>query len=337
MPKLDPARLLRIRDGVYAADLLIVAVAELDLFGWLDTRGPIHEEQLREEFGLAARPCDVMVTYLVALGLLKRDPHQGIAVTELGATFLSPRSRSDLGPYFASLRERPACAELLHVLRSGEPVAWASAGGSKDWTGRLDDPEFARRITAAMDARGAALASACAAALKDLPYASALDLGGGSGVYARALLEQRPGLRAAVLERPPVDDAARTILRELAEDRLDVISGDMFDSVPTGFDLHLFSHVLHDWGEEQVRELLKGSFAALPPGGWLIDHDTHIDASKSGPLPVAEYSVLLMHSTHGKCWSTSELAALLRDTGFVVHDHRPTAADRAALIALKPD
>jgi 3-hydroxy-5-methyl-1-naphthoate 3-O-methyltransferase len=93
---------------------------------------------------------------------------------------------------------------------------------------------------------------------------------------------------------------------------------------------------LLDWEESRVGRLLAASHAALPPGGWLVDHDIHINADKSGPLPVAEYSVLVMHSTPGKCWSTGELGAMLAETGFTVHDHRPTVADRAALIARKP-
>jgi O-methyltransferase domain len=333
----DPTVLLRTRDGIYAPDLLTVAITELDLFGWLQANGPCDQVRLRESLGLAARPCDVLVTYLVALGMLERTGDGRLTATSTAAGFLCPGSPTDLGAYFASLRERPACSELLGVLRTGEPASWASAGRDDDWAGRLDDPRFARRITAAMDARGSALAPALAGALADLPFASALDIGGGSGVYVRALLEQRGGLVAAVLERPPVDDAARTILRDLGEDRVGVITGDMFaEPLPSGFDLHLFSHVLHDWDEAEVRQLLAASFVALEPGGWLVDHDAHINMEKSGPLPVAEYSVLLMHSTHGKCWSVSELAAMSIDTGFAVHDHRETAADRAALIARKP-
>lgn len=73
------------------------------------------------------------------------------------------------------------------------------------------------------------------------------------------------------------------------------------DPLPDGHDVHLFSQVLHDWDAEQVAHLPAASFSALPAGGWLLDHDTHIDADKRGPLPVAEYSVLLMHSTFGNC------------------------------------
>jgi hypothetical protein len=85
-----------------------------------------------------------------------------------------------------------------------------------------------------------------------------------------------------------------------------------------------------------VRQLLSASFVALEPGGSLVDHDTHINATKTGPLPVAEYSVLLMHSTPGKCWSLDELGAFLEETGFVEVDCRPTAADRTAIIARRP-
>jgi hypothetical protein len=48
----------------------------------------------------------------------------------------------------------------------------------------------------------------------------------------------------------------------------------------------------------------------------LIIHDAFINAAKTGPLHVGEYSCLLMHSTQGKCYSTGEYAALLDEAGF---------------------
>jgi len=59
------------------------------------------------------------------------------------------------------------------------------------------------------------------------------------------------------------------------------------DDLPGSFDTHLYSQVLHDWDAPRVEHLMAASFAALPPGGWLVDHATHIDADKRGPLPVA--------------------------------------------------
>lgn len=349
----DPTALYRVRDGVYAPDLLIAAVAEFDLFSWLARRGPVTAEQACGELGMAARPADVLLTYCAALGLIGRDLDRDdeVTVTALARAHLVEGSPFDLRAYFVSLAERPTCRELVTVLRTGVPAAWASADaptgvgqaaeavpGPRDWSAQLNQVDFARRITAAMDARGAFLGPALAAALDDLPAQRVLDVGGSSGIYACAVLDRRPGALATVFERAPVDAAARTVLADRGyHERIDVITGDMFtDPLPTGYDLHLYSHVLHDWDAEHVAGLLAASYAALPPGGWLVDHDTHIDADKRGPLPVAEYSVLLMHSTPGKCYSIREFAELAHQVGFVDVEHRPTTADRSAVLAHKP-
>jgi len=95
-------------------------------------------------------------------------------------------------------------------------------------------------------------------------------------------------------------------------ERVAVIAADMFtDPWPTEFDVHLISNVLHDWDEPVVRDLVAKSQTALPPGGLLIVHDAHINAEKTGPLHVAEYSALLMQITEGKCYSVEEMRSYL--------------------------
>jgi SAM-dependent methyltransferase len=335
----DPTPLYRLRDGVYAPDLLVVAVAELDLFSWLSDREGASTVELCAHFELDPRPVDVLATYCTAAGLLHRYGDL-LSVTELASHYLVAGSPYDLRAYYASLAERPACAELLSVLRTGEPAAWASAstGGHPDWAARLGEVDFAKRITSAMDARGAYLGPGLAQAVADLEFARGLDIGGSSGAYLCSLLDRRPAATGSVFERPPVDEAAKTLLLDRGYvDRVRVVTGDMFvDALPEQHDLHLFSHVLHDWDEALVYRLLAASYDALPPGGWLLDHDMHIDERKSGPLPVAEYSVLLMHSTPGKCWSVGELSQMLTEIGFAGIEHRPAAGDRSVLIARKP-
>lgn len=344
----DPTVLYRARDGVYAADLLIAAVVEFDVFSWLDAQGQVTAAQLRAGLGFAERPADVLLTYCAALGLVDRDlaDDDRVQLTELARRHLVAGSPFDLRAYYASLSERPAVGELADVLRTDGQASWASAADtdadgalpSGDWSGRLGDSRFARRITAAMDARGAFLGPALAGALDDIPVRALMDVGGGSGIYACSVLDSRPDATAALFERVPVDAAARTLLDEQGwADRITVITGDMFrDPLPGGFDTHLFSHVLHDWDDARVEHLMRASFAALPPGGWLVDHDTHIDADKRGPLPIAEYSVLLMHSTPGKCWSIAELARTARRVGFDDISCRLTAGDRSVFLAHKP-
>jgi hypothetical protein len=65
-------------------------------------------------------------------------------------------------------------------------------------------------------------------------------------------------------------------------------------------------------------------------------HDSHINADKTGPLAVAEFSVLLMYSTEGKCYSVTELNNMLQSMGFTDHRFIPTIADRSIITAKKP-
>jgi hypothetical protein len=329
------AELLRLRDGVYATDLLIAAVGWLDLFSWLAAH-PSDLDGLCSGLGLARRPAGVMCSLLAAMGLL--ESAEGVMrPTPLAAERLTAGRPGDLSAYLAVLRERPACRELLGVLRTDEPAAWAGAGAGAEWAERLGEAAFADAFTAAMEGRAAVLAPALADALADVPAAHVLDVAGGSGAYARALVERR-GLRATVLERPPVDGAARASLRERGwADRVEVVGADMFaDPLPAGPDLHLYSHVLHDWDEGAVSRLLAASFAALPSDGHVVDHDAHLDPDRRGPLAVARYSALIVHSTRGRCYSSAEIAEMMAAAGFVEPSLRPTAADRSAVVARKP-
>lgn len=156
-----------------------------------------------------------------------------------------------------------------------------------------------------MDARGLYLGQAAASAVDLAGRRVLLDIAGGSGIYACAFVDRHPHLRATVFERPPVDAvAARAIAGRGFDDRVRVAAGDMLrEPLPAGHDVHLISNVLHDWDLPAVDTILAASFAALPPDGLLVIHDAHLNADKTGPLPVAAYSVMLMHGTEGRCYS----------------------------------
>jgi hypothetical protein len=334
-PITDPAPLYALRDGSYAGDLLIAVIAEFDLFTFLAER-PSAPAEICQALALAPGPVDVTCTLLLALGLIERRG-EALEPTQLAREHLVAGSEWDQRPYFMSLADRPAVAELVGVLQSGKPAGWASAEAGKTWEERLADPDFAEQITAAMDARGRFLAPLLAEALADIEPTRVLDIAGASGIYASELIDRRSDLKADVFERPPVDGAARALLeRRGYGGRIGVVAGDMFeDPLPGGYDLHLYSHVFHDWDDESVGRLVRKSFEALAPRGWIVDHDAHLSADKAGPQSVAAYSVLLMHSTEGRCRSTAEMTELFEEAGFEAVGVRPTGIDRSAVVGRK--
>jgi hypothetical protein len=318
-----------------AIDLLIAVVSEYDIFTKLAERESTSAEQLAELLEIDGRAADVTLTYLVALGLLERNADGTVRVANPANEHLTAGVKVDLRHYVGMLRDRPGSRDAVRVLKTGQPAPWEGEGD--DWLNRMSTSAFADMFTAAMNARGTYLSPALADAVRDLNPKRILDIGGSSGVYACELVDALPETTAAVLDLPSVVDFSRASIAERGKtERVDVIAGDMFDELPVGFDLHLYSNVWHDWNAEGITKLGAASFAALPSGGYLVDHDMHLDDTKSGPLPQAEFSVRMMLVTAGKCYSTPELAEILGDIGFVDVHNRPTVGGYSVVVARKP-
>ena len=334
-PATDPLGIYRFRDGLYAVDLIAAAVTEFDLFTKLALK-PSDLATVCHDFATHRRPTDVMLTLFTANGFLALKDSI-YSVTALGQEHLVSTSPTFLGPYYASLKDRPVVKDFIIILRTDKPANWGSYKDEKPWTEAMLTDEFATTFTAAMDCRGFTLGPAMAKAAPIGTRTRLLDIAGGSGIYACALVANHPTLTATVFERAPVDGIARKMIAKRGfQDRVDVAAGDMFkDTLPTGYDVHLFSIVLHDWDTDKVRTLLAASAKALPKGGLLIVHDAHLNDAKTGPAPVAAYSALLMSVTEGRCYGTGEMRALLIEAGFTDIRHQDTACDRSIVTAVR--
>ncbi len=334
-PQTDPIEIYRLRDGIYAADLLAAAVVHLDFFTWL-AKNPGTLAQICRAFDFAERPADVMLTLFQAMNLVRRECDVFHA-TELAREHLVKDSPWNVAPYFGSLKDRPVTLDFLRVLRTDKPANWASAKEGAAWASAMEQEQFAENFTAAMDSRGVLLGQALAARVHLAGRKRLLDIGGGSGIYACCFAAANPQLEAVVLEKPPVDAVTRRrIAARGLSARVSVQTGDFFkEPLPAGFDAHLFSNVLHDWDVPLVKELLRKSAAALAPGGLLVIHDMHLNADKTGPLPQACYSAILMHATEGRIYGVAEMDAWLRETGFGEVQWQPTAADRSVISAVR--
>lgn len=299
------AGLLRVRDGNYAGDLLLAAVVRLDLLTVLND-DPGTLDDLCNRNGIAYRPADVLCTLLRANGLL--EPGPVLRPTALARACLVRGAPYDLRPYLASGASRSTCVEQVELLRTGQPAAWAG-GGVGVWP---HDPAFGEYLSGAQ-ARGRVVAPPLAELIERLPVSAVLDVSG-SDAFAKLVAERELDLTVDSLE-----------------------AGDLFARYPDGYDAHLLSHILHCWSERQARRIIGCSYDSLVPGGWLIDHDTHLNADKTGPLAVAEYSALLLHATEGQCWSVEEIGNFMSDAGFVEIRELPCGLDRTAVIGRKPE
>jgi len=339
LPHTDPSVILRYRDGLYAVDLLTAAIVEFEFFQWLGEH-PSTLQQICDHFGWAPRPADVLVTLGKANQLVQEDENNVCSLGETGREHLCHDTPWDLSHYFESLKDRPVVADFVKVLNTGKPAQWSGhQDADADWHGAMQNENFAVAFTEAMDCRGVFLGKKLADAAADLigeRETRVLDIGGGSGVYSCALAANFPDLKSTVFEVDPVDEIARRKIEERhLSDRVAVATGDMFaDPWPGGCRVHLFSNVMHDWDVPEILALMKKSRESIggQNEGLLLIHETFLNADKTGPLPVAEYSCILAHSTQGKCYSVTEMADYLDQSGFEMLRFQETGGDRGLIV-----
>lgn len=343
LPSSDPAQVLRFRDRQYAADLIAAALLEFDLFSFVHQTGGISFDDLCTHFGCQRRPADVLITLCRASGFLVSGDDELIRVADTGREHLVSSSQWFLGPYYKPIADSPILKSYVEILKTGKPANWQAKSDGSDWHESMKDPQFANDFTALMNCRGITFGQVLADRLQATMASQlhVLDVGGGSGIYSSTLTSRFPHLFATVLEQPPVDRIAENEIAKLGlQQKVDVASADMFDGPWTNpnpdrppIDTVLLSNLLHDWDVAEATDILKLAAETLPVGGLLIIHGAIINEAKTGPLPVAEYSALLMNITQGKCYSVSEYAEMLRETGFESGPYQSTTGDRGFLTA----
>jgi ubiquinone/menaquinone biosynthesis C-methylase UbiE len=326
----------------YGTELLAAAVAHFGLFELL-ARRPLTFEEIGAELGLAPRPTHVLVVALRAMGLLQGTGRGPSGLTPLAREHLIAGGEFYAGDYVALVAETPGVKNIVARLRDNKPVeshpddpgaAFIFRDGIES---AMDHEAPARRLTMALAGRARIVGPALAQHYP-LPQARRLlDVGGGSGLYAVALLRANPSLRAVVWDRPEVLKVARESAERYGViDRTELVAGDMFaDPVPPECDVMLLSNVLHDWDEPECQRILNRLAAALPAGGHVLIHDVFLDDSLDGPLPVALYSAALFNVTEGRAYSGAEYRAMLESAGLQPGEIVPTSVHCGVLRGLK--
>ena len=306
------------------AKILCVA-SELDLFAKL-ADGPRSLDEMVAATGLPARSLDVVLSGLVALGVL--DLSAGCYANGREAqAFLAGRTSVDLRPGLKLYNHLiyPMWMGFESTVRTGEP---ARHGAPSE--------HFARIFSEGVEAWTLGAARALPARYDFAAHRRILDVGGGTGSYLLPILARHPELRATLFELPPSADAARRRLAvEPAAPRIEIVEGDaFFDPLPGGHDVALLAGFLHLFSPDQVVAVLRRVRGALEPGTPLLVVDQWMDATHTRPVFGAMLAATyLLISGAGGAYSVDDARRWLGETGFRLVEHRQLQGATSLVIA----
>ena len=161
-------------------------------------------------------------------------------------------------------------ANMLYSVQTGN-AAWKQTHGLDIFPWLIAHPEHLEVFNRAMSGVSFPAASAVVEAYDFSSVKSIIDIGGGQGQTLTCILKANPHLKGVLFELPQViAEASDAIERQGLAGRIELTAGDLFDSIPSGMDVYLIKHVLHNWNDEHALQILRNIHQAMPPHGKLL-------------------------------------------------------------------
>lgn len=299
----------------YRMPLIILTLVRAGVFDELAVR-PATAETLAASCGVDREAVTRLLNVLVSAGLLGRDA-DGYFLAGALADKLVP---GQMGSAMDGLRH------TADGLDKWFGIEEALKAGHAEYPDRLDvirDPERNIRFIRAMHTHAAPVAGRFADLADAGDARTFLDVGGGPGTFALAMVRRWPDLQATVADLPLTLRVTRQVIREdRLQERVSLTEADFYGdehcNLGGPWDLVLVSAVIHSEGPEQNRKLFGRIRRTLADGGRIVVRETILDEDRLGPPRAAMFDAHMLVSTRrGRCYTQSEISHMLLDAGFV--------------------
>lgn len=314
------------------------AAVSLGVFDILE-HGAANASALAQELRVESEPLERLLDTCVGLKLLRRDgaSYENEPVAKF---YLCRKSEQTLAGYILYSNDVlfRLWTHIQDAIREGTPrwkQVFGTDGGIFDHFFRTEEAK--QSFVQGMHGFGLLSSPKVVEAFDLSQFRRLIDLGGATGHLAIAACERYPNLRAVVFDLPQVIDAARLYASRssVAGERIEVMAGDFFcDELPDA-DLFAMGRILHDWGEEKIRALLKKIYRRLAAGGGILLAEKLLFEDKTGPLSAQLQSLNMLMCTQGKERTLTEYRDLLEEAGFGDVQGHITGSPLDAILALK--
>lgn len=149
------------------------------------------------------------------------------------------------------------------------------------------------------------------------PFETMVDIGGSMGDLLVSMLAEYPGTKGILFDLPETIEMARPVIAASPmSDRIELVGGSFFEQVPPA-DLYTMKQILHDWHDDECRQILANIRSAINPGGRLAVMD-HILQDVPAPDEAQGTDIAMMVWDTGRERKLGEFEALFAATGFTI-------------------
>jgi hypothetical protein len=319
-----PIRVLQLATGRWVAHMVGVA-AELGLADLVQT-GPKTAEQLADAAGLHAPSLYRLLRSLAGVGVFAKQEDGRFAQTPMSDALRSDVSYSMRG--LARMVNRPwtigAWTNLEHSVRTGIS-AFEEANGIGLFDYFAQHAVEMQIFAQAMSGFSAQIGTAVADAYDFFGIKTLADIGGSHGMVLALILARNPEMRGILFDLPEVIEGSSDFFKNRGmHQRVELKSGNFFESVPEGADAYLLKHVLHDWSDQNCLRILKNIHAVTSSATKLLVVEFILNESNEPQFAKVADLEMLVNSPDGKERTRVQWQNLLRAGGFRLTRAIPT-------------
>lgn len=296
---------------------MLAAACELRLPDLL-AAGPKTVHELAVATGAHEPSLGRLLRGLAMWGLAEQLEADSYGPTPLADSFRSDRTGLRDMTLNLVVESYRAWGELPYTLRTGLP-AFDHVYGQSRFAALANDPESAARFNAHMVEQTTRVATGFVAEYDFAGVSTVADVGGGNGALLTAVLIANPQMRGVLFDLPAgLDGAAAALAKHGVADRVSIVEGSFFESVPGDADLYMLKSIVHDWDDEHAVAILKTCRAAMKPSARLVLIERllpdRVDGSQAG-LDAVMLDLHMMVVLGGRERTSDEYRDLLAGAG----------------------
>ncbi|MBL4655811.1 MAG: methyltransferase [Bacteroidia bacterium] len=338
--QVTPSKVMQIGMGFWASKTLLTAV-NMELFTHLAI-GELSGQDIKTKLGLHERGLYDFLDTLVALGFLKRSGLKENALysnAEDTNLFLDKNKPSYIGGILEMANNRLyACWNNFEEgLKTGLPQNETKTGGKSIFEEMYATEEGLREFLKAMGGIQMGNFMAFAKKFDFSSYHTLCDIGGAGGYLAAQVIMNNDHMKCISFDLPPVGPVAMENMNKMGlGDKVVIQSGDFLKEDFPKVDVISMGNILHDWGIQDKKMLIKKAYDALSEGGSLVVIENIIDDNRSENAFGLMMSLnMLIETPEGFDFSAADFGGWAKEIGFTQTSVMQLTGPSSAVIAIK--
>lgn len=292
--------------------------------------------QLAKEVGADESALYRVLRALASIGVFVEEPPRNFRLTPTAELLRSDVEGSlrDVAIFMGEDWHWSVWGQTLYSVRTGD-AAWSQVHGKAVFPYFETNPEAAEIFDRAMSSFSTLARNAVVNGYDFSSLNMLVDIAGGHGKLLTGILEATPELRGVLFDLPHVIARAKESeeIKKVGS-RLDLKSGNFFESVPEGADGYILKHIIHDWNDDDAIKILTNIRKAMGTYGRVLLIEAVVgDVNEPDFAKILDIEMLV--SPGGKERTANEYADLFRQAGLKLSRIIPTKSPYSIIEAVQ--